>query len=262
MIGTLLERGRRGESLADIGIIDMHGHLGRTNFCIPDLSPGSLVATMDRLGVASIVCSPIRVFGTHVEVGNREVLEASQAFPDRILGYVGLWPADARAARAEAERYFNEGFVGIKLHDASGFPYTDPGYAEALALANERHTLLLLHTWGQPQQFDQVRRLSEAYPDVSILLAHSGSQQEEQYVAVARECGNVHLDLCLSLTRRGMVDRLVAGAGADKVLWGSDALFLGMEHQLGKMLGSRLADDVKVQVLSGNARRLLDRIQH
>jgi len=261
MSGTLLERGRRGEPLADVGVVDVHGHLGRTDFCIPDLTPASLVATMDRLGVASIICSPIRVFGTHVEVGNREVLEAARAFPGRILGYVGLWPADAGEARAEAARYLDRSFVGIKLHNASGFSYMDAGYAEALAAANERRAFLLLHTWGREEELAEVRQLSDAYPDLSIILAHSGSQREEQYVAVARECANVHLDLCLSLTPRGLVDRLVAGAGVEKVLWGSDGLFLGMAHQLGKVLGSRLSEDEKVQILSGNARRLLDRIQ-
>jgi len=261
MTRSLLDRGRQGEALADVGIIDVHGHLGRTNFCIPDLSPGSLVAAMDRVGVTSVICSPIRVFGTHVDIGNREVLEASRAFPGRILGYVGLWPADAGQARTEAERHLDAGFVGIKLHDASGFAYTDPGYAQALALANERRTLLLLHTWGQLHQFEQVKRLSKAYPDLSIILAHTGSQREDLYVTVAQECENVYLDLCLSLTPRGLVDRLVAAAGIEKVLWGSDGLFLGMEHQVGKVLGARLSDDEKVQVLSGNARRLLDRIQ-
>jgi len=261
MSGSLLERGRQGEALAGVGMIDVHGHLGRTNFCIPDLSPRSLVAAMDRIGVASVICSPIRVFGTHVEVGNREVLKAATAFPGRILGYVGLWPADAAEARAEAERHLDRGFVGIKLHNSSGFSYTDAGYAEALAAANERRMILLLHCWGKEEEFAEARQLSAAYPDLSIILAHTGSQREDGYVKIAHECENVHLDLCLSLSRRGLVERLVAGAGVEKVLWGSDALFLSMTHQVGKVLGARLSEDEKVQVLAGNARRLLDRIQ-
>ena len=164
-------------------------------------------------------------------------------------------------AKAAITRRKPLGFVGIKLHNASGFSYTDAGYAEALAAANERHALVLLHTWGRPEELDEVRQLSDACPDVSIILAHAGSQREDLYVKVARECENVHLDLCLSLSRRGLVERLVAGAGVEKVLWGSDALFLSMTQQVGKVLGARLSEDEKVQVLAGNAHRLLDRIE-
>ena len=121
--------------------------------------------------------------------------------------------------------------------------------------------ILLLHCWGKEEEFAEARQLSAAYPDLSIILAHTGSQREDGYVKIAHECENVHLDLCLSLSRRGLVERLVAGAGVEKVLWGSDALFLSMTHQVGKVLGARLSEDEKVQVLAGNARRLLDRIQ-
>ncbi|MBN2584016.1 MAG: amidohydrolase [Planctomycetes bacterium] len=259
---TLLQRVRLGERLDDLDIIDMHGHLGRPPFGVPDLSPDAVVASMDRIGVRTIVCSHIHCICAGPTDANEQVLEAARAFPGRILGYVRLWPTDAETVRAETETYLNRGFVGLKLHNTNGFAYTDAAYAPALAMANERRMPALLHTWGLAHEFEQVRTLAACYPEVALLLGHSGaSGAEAEYVQVAREFENVYLEVCMSLGPRGLIDRMVEGTGVEKVVWGSDALFLNQAQQLGKVIGSRLSDDLKRAVLSTNAQRLLGRIQ-
>ncbi|NLF32385.1 MAG: amidohydrolase [Planctomycetes bacterium] len=257
---TLLQRGRRGERLDDLDIVDMHGHLGRSPFGVPDLSPASLVAGMDRLGVATCVCSHTHCMYAGPSDANAEVLDAIRAFPGRIAGYLVLWPSGADDVRRQAERYLDAGFAGVKLHDTTGFRYTDPAYAPALAMADERRMPVLLHTWARAEQFEEVRRLATAYPRANFILAHSGvAGSIDAYGRLAREHANVHLDLCMSLTPCGHVERLVEAAGVDKVLWGSDALFLNMAHQLGKVLAARIGDDDKRRLLSANARRILGR---
>ena len=260
---TLLERGRRGERLDDLDIVDIHGHLGRSPFGVPELSPASLVATMDRLGVATSVCSHTHCMYAGWSDANGEVLDAIRAFPGRIAGYLVLWPSSADDVKREAERYLDAGFMGVKLHNATGFRYTDLAYGPALAAADERRMPVLLHTWARDDEFEDVERLATAYPHASFILAHSGvSGSIDAYGRLARDWANVHLDLCMSLTPPGHVDRLVAAAGVDKVLWGSDAIFLNMTQQLGKVLGARLDDDDKRRLLSANARRLLGRVRH
>ena len=262
-MSTLLQRGRNGESLADVGMIDIHGHLGRFSFCIPDLSSQGMVDVMDRLGVASTVCSSMQSMGTEVESGNREVARAMLGHPGRILGYAALWPGDPLKARDEARRCFDLGFVGLKLHNATGFTYTDPGFAMALALADESRRLVLLHTSGQDDEFAQVRLLAERYPQAAFVLGHAGAAGTEcEYGRLAREFDNVHLDTCMSAPPRGIVERLVAAAGVDKILWGSDVLFLNQAHQLGKVLGARIPDEGKIRILATNARGILGRIRN
>ncbi len=258
---TLLQRGRGGESLADMDIIDMHGHLGRYHFAIPDLTPAALVATMDRIGVRAVLCSHTTCMQGDVRRGNDEVLAACRAHPGRIMGYVALWPTDARQVQAEARRCLDGGFVGVKLHNINGFPYTDSAYEPALALADERRMPVLLHTWGKDEEFDQVRRLAEKFPETSILLAHAGAAKPAEYARAARECHNVYLDTCFSKAPRGLVAQLVEEAGAEKVLWGSDAIFLNMAQQIGKVLGAKISEADKTKLLSRNARRLLERIR-
>ena len=256
----LLEAGRAGRTLTVPDIIDMHGHLGAYQFAIPQRSADDLVAVMDRVGVRRIVCSPMSCISGRVEQGNREALAAARAHPGRILAYVTLWPTSAEAVEAETRRYLDEdGFVGVKLHDANGFAYDLPAYAPALQIANERRMPVLLHTWGKAEQFGQVRQFAERYPQASFLLGHSGSTNEDGYIQIARQTPNVYLELCGSVTRRGIVETLVEGAGVDKVVWGSDAYFLSLTHQIGKVLGARLCEADKIKVLSTNARAILGR---
>jgi predicted TIM-barrel fold metal-dependent hydrolase len=46
-----------------------------------------------------------------------------------------------------------------------------------------------------------------------------------------------------------------------RIVWGADDLPLNMSHQLGKVLGAQIPEEAKVQILSGNARRLLSQIR-
>jgi predicted TIM-barrel fold metal-dependent hydrolase len=258
---SLLDLGRDGRPLAGLDVIDMHGHLGRCGFAIPDLSPEGMVAVMDRVGISRIMCSHMQSMGQETRRGNDEVLAAMRAFPGRILGYASAWPSDRGAVRAEIERCLAAGFTGLKVHDSNGFAYTYEDYAPAFAIADAHRWPVLLHVWGGDDQLAQVAELAARYPHASFLLAHAGCRNVEGYVRIAREHANVYLDLALSSSPRGLVALLVQEAGADKVVWGSDAYFFNQGHQVGKVLGAELSEEVKAQVLSGNAKRLLARVR-
>jgi len=49
----------------------------------------------------------------------------------------------------------------------------------------------------------------------------------------------------------------VKGAGADRVMYGSDQPMRDMRQQLGWVVYSRLSEEDKMKVLGGNAMRLL-----
>ena len=258
---TICERARRGDRLADLGIIDIHGHLGRVDFPRPDWNVGAVIEVMDRVGIESIAVSHTRCLYDRPDFGNEEVLAGMRAYPGRIFGYVIVQPRSAEWVEAEMTRRVGQGFIGLKLHNANGFPYTDPAYGPALAMANERRMPVLLHTWGDASCMQQCRTLAETFPDVSLILAHAGATNEAGYIQLATELENVYLDTCYSLGPRGLVERLVAGAGADKVLFGTDGVFLSITQQIGKVVCARLSDDEKRKLLSANARRILGRIQ-
>jgi predicted TIM-barrel fold metal-dependent hydrolase len=259
-MSELCARGRRGEPLDDLDIVDIHGHLGRYRGTVTDPSIESLIAVMDRVGVRTSICSHLSCAYGNARRGNEEVRRAALAFPDRILGYVTLWPASADEVRAEMDRCSGPEFVGVKLHNTNGFDYTDDAYRPALEAANERRMLLLLHTWGNDEEFSQASTLAREFTGLSVVLAHAGAVDADAYIRTASEHDNIYLDVVWSRAPLGMVDRLVAGVGAGKVLWGSDATCMSITQQIGRVLGARIPDDDKQAVLSGNAHGLLRHI--
>ncbi|MEI7437559.1 MAG: amidohydrolase family protein [bacterium] len=259
-MSSLFELARQGSPLSRLDISDMHGHIGRFNFGIPDISTAGMVAAMDRIGIARIVCSHMRCMSADVVWGNDQVLQAMRQHTGRILGYFSVWPGSAEVVRRESEIRISQGFIGLKLHNVNGFLYDDPAYAPAYELSHARRMPVLLHTWGGPHEFQAVRTLSLRYPELSFLLAHTGSANLAGYIAIARECSNVYLDLALSLSHRGLVARIAQEAGAHKVVWGSDSCFFSPAQQIGKVLVAAIPDADKIQILSLNARRMLDRV--
>jgi len=242
----------------------MHGHIGRYGFAIPDLSVETIVRGMDRLGVRTLVTSHMRCMrwvASEVESGNDEVRDAMQRFPGRIRGYLTMTPTgDAAAVRKAVERRVAEGFAGVKLHNCNGFRYDDAGYTPVYEVANAHRMPILLHAWGDPDEFAQISRLATRYPDIAFILAHGGSANPDSYIKMVRDHRQVYMDTTFSRSPRGMVERLVAGGGDDKVVWGSDIYFFSQSQQLGKILGAQMPDDIKRKILGSNAQAILGRI--
>jgi hypothetical protein len=260
-VNTLLERVRTGRPIHDTPVIDMHGHLGRYNFGIPELRVRSLVEEMDRMGVASILVSHMQAMGDETDRGNQEVLQAMRAYPGRIRGYVVVWPKGQPAVRQEVEDRFEDGFTGVKLHSGSGFFYGDAAYEPALEICNERRRPLLLHTWAEEETFEFVRDAATRYPDIAILLAHAAVQREDEYVALARDHEHVYLDPTMSSTPRGLWERLTDKLGPEKLVWGSDAWFFSATPQLGKLAGAEISEEAKRTILGGTATKILERAE-
>ena len=258
---TLLEKGRLGRSLAEYDIVDMHAHL---YWSVPskESSADHLVRAMNQSGVKTSVVSSLTSGAFRMEACNESMHRAMQKYPGRLLGYVYIWPGDARAVRAEVERRLAQGFVGIKMLIMMGFDYTCPGYAPAFEIANERHLPALLHTYGgQAGLADQVPTLAERYPDVNFVLAHAGAQKVEEHIRIANDYENTHLELCTSSATYHAVETLVANVPVERIVWGADDLPLNMSHQVGKVLGAEIPEEVKKRLLSTNARRVLSEIR-
>tara|TARA_B100000809_G_scaffold167968_1_gene165330 strand:- start:1679 stop:2458 length:780 start_codon:yes stop_codon:yes gene_type:complete len=259
-MSTLLEQALQGKPL-ECNVIDMHAHLGRYAFAIPDLEPQSVIDCMDRIGISKTIFSHMRVLSSDIIWGNDRMVEYMQTAPDRILGYIGLYPIGAEHLARRIEQWLDQGYTGLKLHNGNGHNYLHPDYDAAFAIAHERRLPVLFHTWGGPEH-DEMRAINEKYPDAALIAAHAGSLNPDSYISLGRDHENIYIDTVLSRAPRGMVKRLVDGAGAEKVLWGSDIYFFSNTQQVGVVLGADISEEDKIKLLSGNTQRILDRIRH
>lgn len=255
----LIQQALAGVPITACEIIDAHGHLGECpNFPLPDSSAASMVRSMDRLGIRCTGVSSLpAIFGDAVR-GNRMVEEALREFPDRFFGYMVADTGYPERILPELERCLETGFRGIKIWSYGakpGLPYDHPNYQPVFEFAQTHRLPVLAHTWGA--ELDQLQPAIEKFPDVTWLLAHTASSHKEKYIHFGRLYPNVYLELCYSPSPRGLIENLVGEGLAEKLVFGSDCVFMSTAQQLGRVLFAKISTQEKALILGLNARRAL-----
>ena len=253
---TLLETARLGRMLEGVCVIDAHMHLGEWfQFYTPVRDAAGAVKIMDRVGIRSGIASAhAAAIAGDLRAGNDLVIAAAQQFPGRLYGYVVANPNHADDMVAEIERCAKQGLRALKVHTYHGKPYDAPEYAPAFEFADQRSWPVLAHS-GPLDVFD---RLAATYKGIRWVLAHSASADAATFADIARKRDNVFFDTCASASEYDSVESLVRAVGVERVLFGSDAVFLSATQQIGRILFARLSDDDKLRILGLNALRVFD----
>lgn len=245
--------GKAGEPLRDCLVIDAHGHLGPiTEFPYLESTPESLIRAMDRLGIDQAwVSSTWAAYESAERAGNDYVIAAQRDYPGRIFAYMALRVGYPENIVQEMERCYEAGVRAVKIFDPEGLPYNHPNYDALYAFAHERAMPILAHTWGF--ELDHLHAALEQYDRVKWLLGHAGAADEDHYVALAREYPHVYLETCFSQAPRGLIERFVEQVPLEKIIWGSDQLFMSAAHQIGRVLFAQITPAQKRAILGGNA---------
>lgn len=242
-------------------IIDTHVHLGGWNrFASMNGSPENIVTEMNRCGIRRAVITALWSCYGEVAMGNRAVALACKRFPDRLFGYLTLDPKHPVEVAGELKRHANNPvFLGIKAHcGLHGVNIDDPRYHPILRYANRRRWPVLVHAGVETGMW---RRLCAAYPRVPFIVAHVGGMAPHAdlvfpFADLCRETANLYFDLASSNVYYGFLEALVARAGAEKILFGSDFPLLDMGFELGQILYGDLRTADRVKILTGNARAI------
>jgi predicted TIM-barrel fold metal-dependent hydrolase len=244
-------------------ILDAHGHLGSwADFLVPAPDAATLLAMADRVGVAAIGVSDLLAVGADALAGNERALAAAAAHPGRLGVWLVANPHQRTGLARLAGQLANPAVWGLKLHpDVHHCALDDPRYDEVFALAAEHGVAVLAHgqtgtRWSDPELFARVGRRHTGVP---LLMGHAGLWPEG-FARAARliaDVPSVHLETCGSRMTGRWIARLVSLAGADRVVFGSDACFLDLRVGLGRVMLAPLTDDDRAAVLGGNLRRLL-----
>ncbi|MDF5753711.1 amidohydrolase family protein [Spongiactinospora sp. TRM90649] len=238
-------------------ILDAHGHIGRwPDFLIPDPTAEGLVRHMDRLGITAMGVSHLLAVGPDAGTGNRLAAEAAAAHPGRF----GVW----EVANPHHRHPLTGGPAvwGIKLHpDVHLCALDDPRYDHVWEYAREHGMPVLSHgqtgsPWSDPSRFAAV---AARHPGVPLLMGHSGLEPDgfARAAAIAADHPALYLETCGSKITGRWIARLVALAGADRVVYGSDACFLDLRAGYGKLALAPLDDEARALVAGGNLARIL-----
>ena len=241
-------------------VIDFHGHPGRWGAGVA--SPETVIPVMDAAGVDRSVLFNI----WHPEgIGaNDDTAQLVAAAPDRFMGFAYVSPLMPDGMVAELERAVDElGLVGIKLYP----PFTDIKLNERpwfpiYEFADSRSLPLLWHTGIEVESWPcYVGDVAPEFPNARFVCGHSGNcpPMRRMAIDVARANDNVFLETCSTFRTPGAIEELVNGAGADRVLFGSDIPLMDPRAQLGKIITAAIDDDAKRMIIGQNAERLLTR---
>jgi len=206
---------------------------------------------------------------------NEQVAALVAEHPDVFLGFGSVDPHKGAAAVGGVHQTARLGLAGLKFHPpAQRFSPADR-LAYPVWEAAESHGLpVMLHTgytamgqgmaggggielrYADPMLADKV---AVDFPDLQIILAHTGWPWHEAAVAVARHKRNVHIELSGWPPSRlpEVVVEAVRGPLTDRTLFGTDFPFLTPERWIAGFERLGLSEETNRAVLFGNAERLL-----
>jgi predicted TIM-barrel fold metal-dependent hydrolase len=242
-------------------ILDAHGHAGSWQQYGMDDRLDRVLNAMDRGGVDAVCL--FNIFWGEARRGNDVVAEFLRARPDRFHGFAFVTPHYPEEMVPELERAVDRlGFRGIKIYPPYfDRPVSDPVWEPVFAFANERELPVISHTWGRdakccPSLFVP---LAKRYPKASFIMGHAGGGEDGRRFAVeaVREVPNIYLEICSSARNPGAIEFLVAGVGADRVLYGSDIPLIEPRVHVGRVMTADLSVADRRKVLGENLARLL-----
>ena len=266
--GTILSLVKKGRPLDHIPVIDPHTHvlhdglMGAGYIPMPYGDAEHMIRRYRRLGVDLFCCSSWIGIWIDYRRGNALIRTLTERYPDDIIGYATIDPRKSDDYKADiALCHDTYQFPGLKPYNPRvGLPYNDPAYDLWYQKGNAIGGFVKLHQTAVGDNYlEEIADISERFPNMNYLLAHSGWNWEiaRSRVALARERPNIFLDLTFTSVLHGVIEYFVEEGLADKVLFCSDAPMRDPIPQLGWVAYSRIEESEKEMILGGNMIRVL-----
>jgi len=243
-------------------IVDAHVHTGGCyGFTTEDI-----IRLADRAGFDKIFATDITALFYDMIEGNAQLAKDMKRYPDRIIGYATI--SSARYTRAAVDEvrkcYEVYGMRGLKIvHQVVGLgsyqlltTLNEPAMYPIVAMAAELGMVILAHSTPE-----ECAGLIDAVPNAKILMAHSGGCPTAlgdwfRAIEVAKHYPGIYLDTASSQADMGYIEALVAGVGAERVIFGTDLPLIDAFFGLAKVTGADLTQAQKDLILGKNILRL------
>jgi len=244
-------------------IVDAHVHTGGYH----NYSTEDVLRLADRAGFDKIFATDIIALQYDMVEGNQQLANDMRRHPDRIIGYATISSARFGKQAVDEVRRCHEvyGMRGLKIvHQVVGLgsyqlltTLNEPAMYPIVAAAADLGMVILAHSTPE-----ECAGLLDAVPNAKILMAHSGGCPTAlgdwfRAIEVARHYPNLYLDTASSQIDMGYVEAMVAGVGAERVIFGTDLPLIDPFFGLAKVTGSDLSEEEKELVLGENILRLV-----
>jgi len=240
-------------------IVDIHCHLGPCKVFDLDTSEEALMGAIQKNKIDAALVLPFPGAPDVKKIHN-DIAKLMKKYPKKIFGVVSLNPhQDEKEYNAEVDRLIKgEGFVGIKLHTIGHAISPLATDAKKVFEAAKRHKVpLMIHTGaGIPFALPSlVIPMAKAYPDLPIILFHSGMAHiysTEAYIA-AKLCKNIYLEgSWISINEKIW---FVGDLGSERIVLGTD-LPENTAVEIFQYRSANLSDKDLANVLGENAIKL------
>ena len=245
-----------------VDVIDFHSHVGNLDRIGVCGTPDAMVANMDVSGIDRACVN--NIWYGDARYGNEMVHQFAEAYPDRFIPVAFATPHYPEEVVGELERCFDElGMKYLKIYPDFFFkPQDDEAYFPLYEVINDRGLPVMCHAtypFDSPEVsiLGRYEALSVRFPNVKWVIAHGAAGVKPESCEAARELPAVYLETCGSPTTNGAVEYAVEHAGADRVLFGTDAPLFDGRHQVAKVVTANISDEDKVKILGLNAIDLL-----
>ena len=233
--------------------IDVHCHVGE-DIDGKKQDARTILVNMQKYNIRKTVIFP---FNTVQKDGFRKdnmmILDLTRKH-ESLIGFARIDPRHPGVLE-EMEWAKKMGLKGFKLHSkAQKFNYNEiPNVFEKGTEIGLPFILHSAHKEGLYQK--QLAEIIPSYPDLVMILGHAGIGDQRTVVRLAQEYKNVYLDTSINFKHN--IELIVLSAGADKVLFGSDAPYGPVKKTLMEMEIDWPRDRSVVKVMYDNAARIL-----
>jgi len=217
---------------------------------------------MDAAGVdcACVFASTGR--GSDYPLENNLIAELATEAGGRIVPFARVDPAWRDEAALSLRESAARGIRGLKLH-----PFMDGAFMAndrdlvhpLMSIAEDYGLIVLVHSgWGWNSSPGVVADLARAFPEVTVVMGHSGRYGYHREAAVVgSDFGNLQFDVA-GLSIPGAIEELVRLVGPERVLFGSDHPYSPMAFEIEKLARWTTISWKDIEMIAGgNAARLL-----
>ncbi len=187
---------------------DVSGVLEANLELLDDRTGDKLVAKMDEARIDKAIILPLDFWlgcpksnGVSIEEKNAIYAEAVKRHKGRLLTHVGVDPRRKNAVEIMRRGVEEFGAIGLKLHPTTGFYPDDPVCHPLYKKALEYNIPVLIHSGNEPAplriKFSQpkyIDTVAAEFPELKIIIAHTGHGWWQEAVDLASVKANVYVD--------------------------------------------------------------------